>query len=108
MKHINLKYYSKLNKINIFKEKINPYKIYRDRILVSIKRLLLSNNLFASIISYVNPSRVLTYEYKKKKFSSLKYNEIKEYLSRSVKDLKVLKKIKIIKLSEDFFLLKKL
>jgi len=44
----------------------------------------------------------------KKKFSSLKYNEIKEYLYRSVKDLKVLKKIKIIKLSEDLFLLKKI
>ncbi len=106
--HINLKYYSKLNKIKLIKEKINPYKKHIDRILVSIKRLLLSNNFFASIISFINPNRVLTYEYKKKKFSSLRYNEIKEYLYRSVKDFKVLKKIKIIKLSEDLFLLKKI
>ena len=61
--------------------------------------------IIVEIIFFINPSSILTNEYKKKKFPNLNNKEINNYISRS---LNINTKIEIKKISDDLFLLKNL
>ncbi len=70
---------------------------------VFVKKLLIKVPILRQIVFLINPSLLLTKEYKEKKFPSLDISELKNYLNRTTT-----KKFNIIKLSDNLFLIKKI
>ena len=77
--------------------------IYFGAFKILIKKLFLKVQFLRQILFLINPNLLLTKEYKEKKFPSLFKNELKNYLNRITT-----KKFKIIKLSDNLFLIKKI
>tara|TARA_X000000950_G_C13881706_1_gene647143 strand:- start:1031 stop:2407 length:1377 start_codon:yes stop_codon:yes gene_type:complete len=103
IKFIKKKYNNKLRPMKRAYPKKTKIENYFGMFKVVVKKFILKVPIFRQIIFFINPSLLLTKEYKRKKFPSLERLELKSYLNRITT-----KKFNIKKLSDNLFLIKKI
>ena len=108
--HINKKNYSKIENVKLVDIKKNFNKNSKNIfnvMLSKIKEIILDNPYLSNPIKFFFPVLNLTKEYKKKKFDKITSYEIKQTIQHMQNKIGSKTQIKIIKIDESLFLLKK-